>query len=998
MSKGPTRMRYFINLRTSILCIVLLAVIPAIILISIDGLEDRARVLSEIHQSASYRSEQASQQLEQLAEGLRNILVVLSREPSITDFEIPAANSHLKDLLEHLPHVFNLGVTDASGIVVASGIPFAEPVDLSERLYLKKALQENTFVCGVYQVGKITGIETVNFAYPLHDDGHAPRGVVYAAVDLRYFQKVLGGVSVTPGGDVTVLDADGRILYSRQPTIHRAGEVFRAEKAHFDFTSDPAPVSVTCLDNVQRIYADRAVSGVEGLHVLVGLPVEQALIAARIALTRKLILLGAGAGLAMGLAWLLGNLFIVRRVNAMVRAFDDMGAGNLDVRSGMVHDRDELGRLAGSFDSMALALQKRDNELRESQKKFEALFHSSPVPLVLSNSEDNRLLDVNRVFCQLFGFAREEVIGKTALELSLLDRAGQHECLDLLKTRGRVWAYPATIRTKSGNVLSALWSADLIKIDGRACILSSAVDVTELREIGQRLQHEIHFNQLLLNTSPALIVAIGIDGKTMMMNRAMLELLEYGAEEMVGMDYLNVFVPEEERDNVKTIFACLAHNNATTVNTNTIRSKSGNRYLVEWHGQSVQSQEGGNDFYVGVGIDITERRAAEQEREKIQLQLIQAQKMESVGRLAGGVAHDFNNMLGVILGHVELALRYVAADQVFHSDLIEIRKAAERSADLTSQLLAFARKQTINPRVIDLNRTVESMLKMLQRLIGEDIDLAWLPGKNLWPVKLDPGQIDQILANLFVNARDAIVGAGKVTIETGTAVLDEAFCKDHAGFVPGEYVLLTVSDNGCGIERQTLTHIFEPFFTTKDLDKGTGLGLATVYGIIKQNDGFINAYSEPGQGTTFRLYFRRHQGTGEPERVEEAVVHAASGSETILLVEDEESILDMTARMLELHGYRVLAASTPGEAIGIAEEHNGEIHLLMTDVIMPEMNGRELANKLLIRYPGLKGLFMSGYTADIIVHQGVLDEGVCFLQKPFSMNDLAARVREALNC
>ena len=655
MSEGPTRMRYFIKLRTSILCIVLLAVIPAVILIVINGLKERARVLNETQQRAYYQSEQAAQQLSQLVEGLRNILMVISRESIITNLEKRPANIHLKDLLEQLPHVANLGVTDASGIVVASGISLAGPVDLSERLYVKKALRENAFVCGVYQVGKITGIETVNFAYPLRDAGRKPRGVVYAALDLQHFQNVLGSIMLPPGADVTVLDVDGRILYSRLSSIHRTGELFPAAQLRFDSHGDPFTVAVNGLDNVQRIYTVRAVSSAEGLFVLVGLPKKGALAAARRALTRNLILLGTVAALALGLAWLLGNLLIMRRVNAMIAAFNEIAAGNLSARSGLVYDSGELGQMANSFDRMALALQKRDNELRDSQEKFHTLFHYSPVPLVLSSSEDNRLIDVNRVFSDLFGFAREEAIGKKALELGLLDNRTQQECLEILAARGRVSAYPATIRTKSGNVLNVLWSADIIQIDGQECLISSAVDVTELREIGQQLKHEIHFNQLLLNTSPALIVAIGMDGKTRMMNRAMLELLEYGAEEIVGMDYLNIFVPEEERDDVKTIFDCLTHNNASIVNTNTILSKSGNRYLIEWHSQSVQSQEGGHDFCVGVGIDITERRAAEQEREKIQLQLIQAQKMESVGRLAGGVAHDFNNMLGVILGHADLA-------------------------------------------------------------------------------------------------------------------------------------------------------------------------------------------------------------------------------------------------------------------------------------------------------------------------------------------------------
>jgi CheY-like chemotaxis protein len=370
--------------------------------------------------------------------------------------------------------------------------------------------------------------------------------------------------------------------------------------------------------------------------------------------------------------------------------------------------------------------------------------------------------------------------------------------------------------------------------------------------------------------------------------------------------------------------------------------------------------------------------------------------MESVGRLAGGVAHDFNNMLGVIFGHTEMALEDLDPAAPLHASLQAVQHAAERSAALTRQLLAFARKQTIAPKVIDINDTVEGMLKMLRRLIGEDIDLLWQPGRNLQSVKVDPSQIDQLLANLCVNARDAIAGVGKVTIETDAKTLDEVYCADHLGVLPGEYVLLAVSDDGCGMNKKTLNHIFEPFFTTKGEGKGTGLGLASVFGMVKQNNGFINVYSEPGKGTTFKIYLPVYAVKSVGVVAKAPDLPAEHGNETILLVEDEPAILHMTTMMLTRLGYTVVAAATPGEAIRLALEYRGRIDLLMTDVVMPEMNGRELAGNLLSQLPGLKHLFMSGYTANVIAHHGVLDEGVHFIQKPFSMKDLGGKLREAL--
>jgi signal transduction histidine kinase/ActR/RegA family two-component response regulator len=390
-----------------------------------------------------------------------------------------------------------------------------------------------------------------------------------------------------------------------------------------------------------------------------------------------------------------------------------------------------------------------------------------------------------------------------------------------------------------------------------------------------------------------------------------------------------------------------------------------------------------------------ERKRVEEEKARLQGQLIQAHKMESVGRLAGGVAHDFNNMLQVILGNVALALTQAQPGSPLRDDLLEIEKSARRSAELTRQLLAFARKQAVNPRVLDLNDTIAGMLKMLQRLMGEDITLRWLPGAGLWPVKMDPAQVDQILANLAANARDAIPGAGRVTIETGNVALDAAAVQGQPDCAPGDYVQLAFSDNGRGMTREVLEHLFEPFFTTKDVGKGTGLGLATVFGIVKQNHGFVSVYSEPDQGTSLKVLLPRTEGAAA-QLPEADSTKLQRGAESVLLVEDEEQILNLSRRFLQQQGYTVLATRSAVEALRLVREHAGQIHLLITDVVMPNMNGKELRDQLRPLQPELKCLFMSGYTANVIAQHGVLDEGVLFLEKPFTNRALALKVREAL--
>ena len=394
---------------------------------------------------------------------------------------------------------------------------------------------------------------------------------------------------------------------------------------------------------------------------------------------------------------------------------------------------------------------------------------------------------------------------------------------------------------------------------------------------------------------------------------------------------------------------------------------------------------------------IAQRDASEAERKKLQEDLFQVQKLDAIGQLAGGVAHDFNNMLAVILGRTQLALLQMQAADPYYKAFLEIQDAAEHSANLTRQLLGFARKQTVAPKVIDLNQTIHSIHKLLRRLISEDIDLLFLPAEKIWPVFFDPDQIGHILTNLCVNARDAIQGVGRIIIETRKAEFDSAYCSNYPDYLPGEYTCLSVCDTGCGMDKTTQKHIFEPFFTTKERNKGTGLGLSTVYGILKQNNAFINIYSEPGQGSTFKIYIPRYFGKTETVSIIQPPESISLDMGMILLVEDDPKLLDISKIILEELECRVLAANSATEAIKYAEDEALAIDLLITDVVMPEINGRELASHIMKIRPSIRCLFMSGYTANIIAHKGVLDTGINFIQKPFSLQAMAIKIHEVMN-
>ena len=626
-----------------------------------------------------------------------------------------------------------------------------------------------------------------------------------------------------------------------------------------------------------------------------------------------------------------------------------------------------------------------EKALHESEKKFRHLFEKAEEGILVARGET--LEFVNPALEGILGHSMEKLTSEPfitfihpddrALALDRHQRRMRGEHLDR--------SVDFRVITPDGTVKWININNQVIDWEGSPANLGFVADIT------QRKQAEREQARLMsaIEQSTDVIVITDPEGAIQYVNPAFMKVTGYTREEAAGQNPSILKSGHQDDPFYQKLWSTITGGD-TFRGRMVNKRKDGTLYTEYATISPVVDAKGRIVNFVAVKRDITER-------EKLQSQLYQARKMESVGRLAGGVAHDFNNKLAIINGYAEMAIDMIDPLDPLGETIREIHTAGMQSADIVRQLLAFARQQTISPVLLDLNDTISGMLKMLQRLIGENIDLTWNPGGNLWPVKIDPSQVDQVMANLAVNARDAIDDVGKLTIGTKNVVAGEDYRRMYPYFVPGKYVVLTVSDTGCGMDQEVKDHLFDPFFTTKGIGKGTGLGLSTIYGIVKQNGGFINVYSEPGQGSVFTIYFPAHEAAeSSVSPLEASGRKIPVGSETILLVEDEPAILKMGKGMLERLGYTVFSAETPNDALRAASEYDGTIDLLITDVIMPEMNGRELSSQLSRSHHGLKTLYMSGYTADVIARHGVLDEGVQFIQKPFSMQDLAVKVRETI--
>ncbi|MCC6728605.1 MAG: PAS domain S-box protein [Chthonomonadales bacterium] len=626
--------------------------------------------------------------------------------------------------------------------------------------------------------------------------------------------------------------------------------------------------------------------------------------------------------------------------------------------------------------------------LRDSEARYRLVFESNPIPMWVYDRETLAFRVVNDSAVRAYGYSREEFLGMTMAAIHPPDAvpamvASVRDVLGELRRVG-VWRH----RRKDGTTLDAEITTHDLLWAGRPSRLVLAVDVSEHQRTEEALRESGETLNALFAAAPLAVVLIGPDRRVQMWNPAAERIFGWSAEEVLGEPY--PLVPVGHAEEHERAWGQLQRGQGVTSMQTQRQRRDGSLVEVSISAAPVRGAGGGGVSAVAILEDMTERR-------ELARQLLHAQKMEGIGRLAGGVAHDFNNLLTAILGYSEMAAAALPAGSEARVFLQNVESAAMRASDLTRQLLAFARRQPAEPRIVDLNQIVVNMDRLLRRLIGEDIEVVTLLAPGIWPVRADPGQVEQVLVNLVVNARDAMPDGGKLTVETQCVTLDEAWVRRGAGVAGGDYVLLAVSDTGVGMNEEVRAHIYEPFFTTKEVGKGTGLGLATCFGIVQQNGGHIAAYSEPGYGTTMKVYLPRAEGVAVDLGRAASADPPAGGRETILLAEDEPLVREMAEHILRSQGYRVLAARSGADAVAVASRHPGDIHLLVADVVMPGMGGQAIAERLQASRPGLRALYVSGYTESSVVRMGALEEGIAFLAKPFTPGALARKVREVLD-
>jgi signal transduction histidine kinase/HAMP domain-containing protein/ActR/RegA family two-component response regulator len=1095
------------------------------------GLEQRQLVATQAKEEALRLARFISNDHTLLIEGTEHFLFVLAQLSPVQNCEPASCASLFAGLLKKYPWFLNIGAADPGGNIFASAVPMPRPINIADRSYFRLALETRRFAIGDYQIGRIVGKPVINFGYPVFDDAHQVKAIVFVAMDLSWLNNLSAGANLPPGSSTTVVDHNGMILAHHPEPEKWVGKNVRGLPIIKTILSQrEGMIEAKGIDGEQRLYSFTPFGGMrqEGnLYVGVGIPKAVAFARVDQILNQNLIALALISILALLAVWVGGDLLILRRLRPLVKTAKQLANGDLSARTKIGKGEGELNQLASAFDEMADSLELREaerNRAEESRRKSEEAARRLAQENALV-AEVGRIIgstpNIDEVFDR-FSKAVEKLIPFDRIQINLNNpqrdaslvryvagigvpnrRAGEYvalastasgECtrrkspLLVQPRNGKeieevVGRFPGLLPNFKAGIRSIIM-VPLIAEDQAIGVLTlrstkteayADQDVRLTESIASQIAGAVASAQLYVERAQAVEGARKSEEETRRLAEENAIVAEIGRiiSSTLSIEEVYERFTEEMRKLIpvdRTAFTIinLEDRTATTVYESGIKipsrhpgevfplsgsatekaeqARSGLIIKTEDENEVASWVPGllpvfrtgirsvmmipliSRDRVIGVlnlqssmpnsytekelriaervGTQIAgaianahlfkERLRAEKEMADLQEQLRQSQKMEAVGRLAGGIAHDFNNFLTVMKARSQLALLGLKERDPLKESFEAIDNAATKSANLVRQLLAFSRRQVMEMIVLDLNTLLRDLEKMLRRLIGEDIELFMVLAEDLGRVKADPGQIEQVVLNLAVNARDAMLQGGKLTIETANVELDEAYARSHVATKPGRYGMLSVSDTGVGMTQEVKKQVFEPFFTTKEKGKGTGLGLATAYGIVKQSGGNIWVYSEPGQGATFKIYLPRvDQPLAKEMKKAESGVFRGAG--VILVVEDEEGVRNAVLEMLKKQGYSVLGADNAGEALLICQQYKDTIHLLLTDVVMPKVSGPELAKRLGAFHPEMKVLYMSGYTSNAIVHHGVLDREVNYIQKPFTFEGLARKVWEVLD-
>lgn len=1003
--KSLVKSLFSMSIRTQLLFLAFIVALPSVCIIVYSGMQTREDAIHDARMETQRLAGNIATEQQNLIIAAQQLFIALSQLPEVRNQDRSRVEPILRDILKLNAQYSNIIIADRKGLVWATAVPTKPPYIISDRRYFIQALASGQLSSGEYIIGRASGQPAFAIGYPLKDKQGMIVGVIGVALVLDVVKDLLDRAMLPPDAHITLLDQRGIIFYRTIDTAKFVGKQF--DPVLFQDMRDGPDVAT--VDNMRTMQGDKRVLTYRKLrlpgeqspymYIRVGIPVTTVLTSANKVLMRNLSLFVFFLFLTIFFAWIIGKRSIADRIDLLEKASRDLAEGNLSVRISDLVTGGELGKLGQTFDTMASQLLVREQALVESERNYRSIFDTTKDAIFVHDAETGEIIDVNKTTEELYGYSREEVLHRKIQDFYSGESPYSSQ-------KAREWMRKASqegpqnfewlSRRKNGELFWTEVVLSAMQIARTRCLLAVVRDITERKRAEETLIERNAWISSILEASPAAIYTMNKEGILLSWNRGAEHIFGWSKDEVVGK--LPPFIPEEKLEKFHASCDRILRGEPFLGVEFLARRKDGLPVSVSISAAPLYDSSGKSNGIMSIASDITHQKKIETEHTLLENQLRQAQKMEAVGQLGGGVAHDFNNILSAIVGYSHLSLMKMSPDDPNRYNIEQILESSERAAELTQRLLAFSRKQVVNLKRIDLNDIITKFEKFLLRLLREDIELKTTLASLELPVMADRGQIEQLLMNLVTNARDAMPHGGHISIETSLVQMDLLFIETHGFGREGSYATISVSDTGIGIPEVVKDRIFEPFFTTKEEGKGTGLGLSMVYGIMTKHEGYINFHSKPGIGTTFTVYLPVACVAAEIEpQNKDDQIPIQGGAETLLIAEDDASVRSLNAVLLRNYGYTVIEAVDGLDAVNKFIENRDHIRLVLLDGIMPKMNGKAVWKKIKALSPGVKVIFISGYAEDIFTKEGIPDKDISFIQKPSPPLVLIRRVRELLD-